>query len=736
MTADKALTPTMNTASNQLKPCEDVQTGSGARGAIIAPPLPTTPRLGNDREAWRLQACDPRLLFRPAWQGYSPGEIVAAQVYNLSGIPLGTERLQIESSPGSGFAGQVYRAFPLDGTFLLGEPIAIKVLRPSSALKTAVRDILFRLSFQTSYAPRLRPEAVRMGLAWQEILRLAATIEWGETEAVVRPLGYYWDEHIQSFVALHAWVDGRSARFCADENLIERLAGRDSHAPESEMLVKKRFMEALANLCRRLGALGLARQYEWYTFVSQANVLQRLETHEGQAQIPAPSNAYAQFTGIDWQPGLAVPFFLPLSPVHARMIWQGLLLGRLTLFDEVDFRRLDAYLADHPSQFVPLRPLVAQLKADDASYRSGLPDCWQAPFRRVRDPLRGRMLRRGLAADWHRLEFISVEDAHRLESSAARFDLYLLLDNLPWIGHWLMRLLGSQRFRLHLTRLFRDRGYLRLSLAADRAQSALEWVTSGHISSSRAVVLAQCTSLYLFDRLFLAWMPAGIHRFCTDRHTRRSLLESLILHPLRLCLNRGYRQAWLLRVVQKQASLGVISFEQAEALSAQVGEARLQTFVRDLGFSLSLELLSKSLYGLLAVYGLSSGDFLPLGIAALGPIPPSGIVRGFYTLGQLLADLPEILRDSDQRLLYTRLLGVLAAPWRFVGNLFAPLEMFTYYNDMSLLLGEYIVERMLAAIPVFGGRDRLLAWWAFNLAYNLPLSLRRTIAGWLERKNT
>jgi len=46
---------------------------------------------------------------------------------------------------------------------------------------------------------------------------------------------------------------------------------------------------------------------------------------------------------------------------------------------------------------------------------------------------------------------------------------------------------------------------------------------------------------------------------------------------------------------------------------------------------------------------------------------------------------------------------------------------------MSLLLGDYYVSKMIDVVPVFGGEGKLLEYWAFNLTYNLPLSIRRVI---------
>jgi hypothetical protein len=103
------------------------------------------------------------------------------------------------------------------------------------------------------------------------------------------------------------------------------------------------------------------------------------------------------------------------------------------------------------------------------------------------------------------------------------------------------------------------------------------------------------------------------------------------------------------------------------------------------------------------------------------------VARVGYVIAQLLADIPQILRDWDKKLLLTRGVGLAAAPWRGFGNLFALLEMFTYYSELSLLLGNKIISRMVAFVPVLGGTGKLLEYWAFQAAYNLPLSVKRAV---------
>jgi hypothetical protein len=153
----------------------------------------------------------------------------------------------------------------------------------------------------------------------------------------------------------------------------------------------------------------------------------------------------------------------------------------------------------------------------------------------------------------------------------------------------------------------------------------------------------------------------------------------------------------------------------------------MRGFLRDLGLTVGLDMFAKTLYLVLAYYGITQGNYLPFLIATLGPISPSGLVRASYVLLQLFANLPYILRRKEGKLLLARLLGLMIAPWRAIGNLFTPVEMFTYYPQMSALLADYLVAKTVNIVPVLGGRGKLLAYWAFQLTYNLPLSICQSL---------
>jgi hypothetical protein len=665
----------------------------------------------------------PHLLIQQSRNGYLSGERVEADVFSPSGQHIGLEIFVIQAYAGSGFAGQVYRASPVGGvlrsTAGIGatQPVAIKILKPKSRWKRVFRDLLYYCSYQTSYTPRLREPAVRSGLIWQELLRAAAKIEFGFASAVARPLGYYWDNEQTSYVEVHDWIEGRPVCYEADDEIfLNRNRGVGKPA-RTEMARKKRFMLAMVNLCNQIGAVGLARQYEWYTLVSQANVLSRAK----------PAGDGLEFTGIDFRPGLAVPFFLPLSPVHLRMALNGIRRGVFVHFDEVDFERLDKFVADNSKAHASLSRLCRQLKQDDQRYRSSSPDLWHAGFQRLSNPEIRGAIAHGLVQDWCKLDGVTSDTALRLQRNPLAFLLFYLLNLIPLVGGFFQRILGSARYRRHLKYLILDRVYFAEVFAASKSCDLLAWLDDARISESRLKTLARSNLFYFLNKVVLSWLPSRLHRLVSDGEVFRRYLFDLVVHPIRLLVKAEYRKVWLTDIIHWQHKRGIVTLSQMDELLEQVAEAHRQGFIRDLGFTIGLEIFSKLVYALLAAYGVSSGDFVPFAITVLGPVPPSGFVRTGYVLFLLIWEFPRMIRQEGNKLFLTRALGLLIAPWRVVGNFFAPFEMFVYCPDLSLLLADYYVSSMVGAIPVLGGRGQLLEYWAFQLVFNVPLSLRKQV---------
>jgi hypothetical protein len=674
-------------------------------------------------------SADPELWVRPLYRGYHAGQRVETPVFGLDGARLGEESFCVDFSPGSGFAGQVLRAEALRGV-VWGRTgpgphpaVALKILRPRSSLKTAFRDGLFHLAYQTPYAARLEESALRAGLIWQEILRQAVRLEQGDWLSVAQPLGYYWDASMGSYVEIHQWIEARAAAYQVDDGLLQCDGSPRAGENPPEMEQKRQAMERLVDLCHRIGAHGLARQYEWYTLVSQANVLMLSDS-----PVEAP-----KFVVVDCRPGLAVPFFLPLSPAHARIIVKGLRSGLLVHFDQCDLSQLDAWLEAHPDLANGLQSLVEKLRIDELHYREGLPDLWQRRLNFWIDADQRKKVCLARLQAWQRRGLLSARNAKRLKASEILFWMALCLDNFPLLGSWLLRWLGNSAYRRHVSALVRNTNYRKQAIDAQRQVDLEDWLAVGRIPLQRANRMAGSSPRYLVEKCILSWLPVRLHRLLVDPKARQRFIQERLALPFDLCFREKKRREWLCALIVKQRERGLVSKAKADELCAQVAEARLQGFVRDLGFSLGLEVFSKLTYLALAVYGLSSGDFWLLGLALFGPIPPSGVARGLYSLARLSWELPGIIRRRDRREFTALCLGIAVAPWRFIGNLFAPLEMLFYYRRLSLLLADHFVSQMVRGVPVFGGEGRLLEYWAFQLTFNLPLSVyRRLVKKWDE----
>jgi hypothetical protein len=512
-------------------------------------------------------------------------------------------------------------------------------------------------------------------------------------------------------------VEARPAAYQVDDRLFLSCRALPPGMNPCEMQRKRQVMGWLVNLCQRIGAIGLARQYEWYTFVSQANVLTLNDSPIGEPK----------FIVVDCRPGLAVPFFLPLSPAHASIILKGLRGGVLVHFDQCDLGQLDHWLAAHPGLLDGLQPLVDRLRIDNASYRDGLPDLWHRRPHFWMDKNQRSKVRLRRMSTWQRLGLLSPRSVKHLKNSELLFWTALLLDNIPLLGPWLLGGMGNSTHRRHLAALARNSSYRKRAIDARRQVDLEDWQSVGRIQAGRVNRLAGSIPRYLVEKLILGWLPAGIHRLLVDPQAQRQFIQERLVLPFDLLFREPRRRGWLCAVIEKQHARGLVSREKADELCAQAGEPRLQGFLRDLGYSLVLEIFSKLVYLALAVYGLSSGDFWLLALALLGPIPPSGVMRGLYGLARLGWESPRIIRQKDRRGLTSLCLGLAVAPWRFVGNFFAPLEMLFYYRRLSLLLVDHFISQMVHGIPVFGGEGKLLEYWAFQASFNLPLSLYRRL---------
>lgn len=672
---------------------------------------------------WLGQIDDQGLLHTPQRKMYFSGERVTGEVFAPDGSGLGKKAFVIREYAGSGFAGQVYRA-RLEGEITgrmhseKDQFVALKVLKPRNRWKRVFRDALFGVCFQTSYAARLREPAVRVGLLWQSLLYHGANLTYRAGEALIQPLGYFWDSGLASFVEVHPWITGRQARYAPDES----LAGVQGST--TEMTRQKLFMDFLVRLCAEAGAIGLGRQYAWDTMVSQANVLVRA----------APRPAESEFVGVDWRQGLAVPFFMPLSPGHLKIILRGLRRGEWVYFDAVDLPRLEAFSRRLRAGCSVCEDLSAHILKQDEKYRSGLADLWRRGPAFFGDRTVRRAVELAAVEDWRRLGRVSPGMCERLMGNDRLRRWFWYLGFLPVLGAGLQHWLGNENYRRHVGQYLFDGGYRRAVWKRQKVLNLVGWFEDGRMSETRLGKLAISNWRYTLEWLFLSWLPARVHILMTDREAQRVLLFSLMVHPVLLMFDQTYRQTWLVQTVQKQAEDGRVGESERMQALEQVSQVQVTGFGRDAGFTVALEILAKPFYALLIAYGLTSGNFWPFALAAFGPVPPSGLARFLYASIKLLWNLPGILRARDWKFFWALGLGLVVAPWRFLGNLFAPLELFSYAPQLSQILADSFVARLVHLVPVYGGRGLLLEYWAFRIVYSLPLALHHRIQAKFTKK--
>lgn len=671
------------------------------------------------------EGCLTPCLNRLTRRHYVSGETICAELKDLDGQAKGLFCFAIERYVGSGFAGQVYQARPQSLEWDESHPwVALKVLRPRPRWKELFRDTLFRLSFQSPFAPRIREPALRAGLIWQALLRLAANTTLNQADLIPQPLGYYWDADLLSFVEVQEWVEGRVVRYQFDEDLLLRWLGWPRACPSNEMQRKKAVMAQLVDLCHRLGAIGLARQYEWYTLVSQANVLVRRNRAD---------EKQSEFIAVDWRPGLAVPFFLPLSPVHARLIWDGLWQGQWVHFDEVALDRLETYGQTQNEVMAPLQPLIARLKADEVQYRAGLLSLWPT---RPRSATNYPLVQAATLDEWQKRDLISPAQAVVWQKRRGCFWFYFWLEFVPVVGQLLVRWLGNEQVRTHWRQFLTQPDYRQKVYRVYRARALLRWVDDGRVPLAHAAALRQSLPRYWLEALSLGWWPRGAHRLVVDAAARRQWLITHLIMPARYIFWSKHRIAWLIALIQHESEQGLFPPEKTSRLLEQMAAPRMAEFSRDLVLTVALEFWAKLFYALLAVYGATEANWLPFVLALLGPISPSGVVRVAYLLGQVGYDLPHIIGQRDGRLLLARLSGLCVAPWRVLGNFCVPLEIAIYYPEMALCLSSYLVTQLAKPIPVLGGRGSLLEYSLFMWVSNLPVALQRTLVTILKTKKT
>jgi hypothetical protein len=488
-------------------------------------------------------------------------------------------------------------------------------------------------------------------------------------------------------------------------------------------VAKRFFMARLVRLLHDVGIPGLGRQFEWETWKSQPNILKRA----GQDNAP-----YAGLTAIDFQAGLALLPFLPMSPADVVLIFRGLSRGRFVQFDQSDLATLDRYVAEHPDLPEEALALLDELRASDQAYRMALPDLTNfrlpAPWR----ARRRRAIAQAYRDTWVSRGFVTGDRSGKLVPAPAWWTFYLL-GAVPLLGKLLRRCWGRPDYAAHLRSLLQPPYFLSW-LKSLRYQALIGWHHAGRGSERHLAWLADRPLPFILERVLLSWLPWWwLHRALADwRWAGRRMLFG-ITQPFRLLFIRRVREAWMLHHLEEGKRQGMVTDTEAEEVHSQMTDPFIQEYLKCLAVHVCTlpvtQVVAIALGAGIAWYkGLSYAEGAAwagglLVFFAFAPMSPGSITRGLYVVYVAIR----------QREVKRYRLALILSFWKYVGYLAFPIQMVATYPTLSRFMASRWATGFVSFVPVFGESGALLQHTVFDTFYNLPISLHRR---WEEKRDT
>jgi len=255
------------------------------------------------------------------------------------------------------------------------------------------------------------------------------------------------------------------------------------------------------------------------------------------------------------------------------------------------------------------------------------------------------------------------------------------------------------------------------------AEALIGWHRSGRVSDDRALAIARKPGLYLLNRP-LAFLPAGAHRFLTDKAFFKQRLYLMFVKPVQLYFKPSVREKWLKDMVEEGRKNGMLSTEDAGGILAQIDEPYIQKYLKSLAVHMATLFISETVFLTIAVvYVLSHPEFgwaeatgraaLMVGAFNLLPVSPGSLVRGFYVLGLCIKER----NFKDYRL------ALPVSFFKIIGYLAFPLQMAYRFPELARFMAGHWATEAVHVIPVFGERGAWLEHAVFDAFYNYPLSL-------------
>ncbi len=569
-----------------------------------------------------------------------------------------------------------------------------KVFRPGLLTRS-----IYRASFQAPFAYQDSADAI---LAAFYRRRIAAAIVQARAPeaAVAKPLYVRWDEESQAMVLASEYIQGRGIiPQEADPWMTRRWfatrLGKGSlapPAPREEIDDLLGLMTKLEDLLVDCGLTGSGWQVCKRAMVSTANLLR---TDQGYVVIDLES-------GI---PSVLVP----------RYLREGLRLGSLPLFDDLDAGRLQGWIEQHhgelraalpPNELRQLEADVPRLIEHTQRWKLSEPAIGRNPTRWLTPEFRASYRNRVLDS-WQRR---GIADAERVENLRAG-ETRLRTDPVYWLG-WIpgrvgrfsQRLVANQGYRAKVNRWLSDAEYRRDQIAEYAATAYREWEAEGRVGpQTQTETQAQAKSeprpmagvRFVAHSLAAKLLPAGLHRWCVDSRHRRNSLAQL----KQFCIDGRFQsqlgRSMILSRVNSWDRDQRLTSQAAATLVQELDAPAVAEYVRGFGLHVGLKLLTPLALSLKvggAAASLASGNpFYFLLTLMLLPI-----LRTAVTLWRMVATQSPFADYRD-----ALLVGILPV----VGSLAYPVQMHAKFPVLSNFLLRDFAARCGRWLPIYGGKD-------------------------------
>ncbi len=674
---------------------------------------------------------------------HEEGEVLTVQAKGIQPATEAELDLQLVKAVGGGFAGQVYRTRLLamrggeiEGLELGGE-YAVKILRPPSSFSLGFRNLMYNLAFQGPFSAQVSEPAIRAGALWQRLLRRGAALEFGSERAIVAGYATFFDPTLRSWAEISEWVPGRVWQLEIDDRLFHRWCKDPTvwttwreGVPSAEYLNKQAFMARIVRLFHRMGAPELARQYEWWSCKSQPNALKRLDAG------PGPADG---LTAIDFRAGLALLWWLPMSPVDFQLAWRGLTQGKLAQFDRGDLGVLKAFMDAHPEHFAELEPVYDELLVCERAYRRSLPDITHHRLALLADGELRRDVREGLISAWATLGKLDEAAAAKLRSSGLAFFLYFWLGSLPLLGKLGRKLWGLASWRAHVGKALTSPAYLSKVMRVHGLEALVGWHRDERITDARAMKLADHPFRLGLERWTLGFLPGKIHRYLTEPSELWQRLVDAVTFPVKLYFRPQFREDWLRDQVQSAKDEGMLDEDEERRLLDNIDDPFIQTYLKCVAVhaatlpvtQIVAVIIAGAYWFFWAPPEASWGESMAVSAGILAffqatPVSPGSLTRGSYVVYRMI-------RDRNVKDYWV---AGLISFWHYIGYLGFPIQMVARFPGLARFMAGSWATKAAHVIPVFGEKGALIEHLVWDTFFNLPVSVGSWVKGLFRRRRS